>query len=415
MRRHIGFLKSVFLHSISAFGGPQGHLGMMIKTFVDKRNDISLIELMDINAFCQIMPGATSTQTLTLIGYKRGGSHLAILTLLIWMFPAVSIMSLASFLITSTSTKSHASLFLFMQPMALGFLLFAAIKATFSLKSTFSRIIMLLTAVITFAFFKSPWIFPIVLVLSIFLSMLYHRNESQDTSTVKRKIRWSIFFAFLFIFIASGLVSEKARKNNWEERTPFNLFENMYRFGSIVFGGADVLIPVMYEQYVVRPTSKKVSLTNQQAIKIESSYFLTGAGFVRAIPGPAFSFSAFIGGLAMSKHGPFYQLLGCVIAAIAIFLPSSFLVLFFYPIWENLHRFNMLQNVMHGINASVVGIMVASIIYLTRDTILPFVAMSNTVILIFLLVFMSTFFLLFFTKIPAPIIAVFCLLLGYIF
>ncbi len=414
MRRHIGFLKSVFLHSISAFGGPQGHLGMMIKTFVEKRKDLSLTELMDINAFCQIMPGATSTQTLTLIGYKRGGSSLAILTLLIWMFPAVSIMSFASFLITSHST-AHNSLFLFMHPMALGFLLFASIKATITLKSNLSRTIMILTAVITFIFFKSPWIFPIVLVFAIILSISYHKSVSHNTPFQKRKIRWPILFAFVLIFIATGWVSETARKNNWHERTPFNLFENMYRFGSIVFGGADVLIPVMYEQYVVRPTSKKVSSSNQQAIRIESSYFLTGAGFVRAIPGPAFSFAAFIGGLAMSKDGFIYQLLGCMIGAFAVFLPSSFLVLFFYPIWENLHRFNILQNVMYGINASVVGIMVASIIYLTRDTILPFITTSNSSLLVFIFVFIATFLLLYFTKIPAPVIAVLCLLLGYIF
>ena len=92
MIRHIPFLKAVFIHAISAFGGPQGHLGMMIKTFVDKRKDITQEELIDLNSFCQLLPGATSTQTLALIGYKRGGVSLAILTLLIWMVPGVFIM-----------------------------------------------------------------------------------------------------------------------------------------------------------------------------------------------------------------------------------------------------------------------------------------------------------------------------------
>ena len=73
MFRHLQFLRAIFLHSITAFGGPQGHLGMMMKTFVHRRNDITEEELMDYNAFCQLLPGASSTQTLTLIGYKRGG------------------------------------------------------------------------------------------------------------------------------------------------------------------------------------------------------------------------------------------------------------------------------------------------------------------------------------------------------
>ena len=86
--RHIPFLKAVFLHSITAFGGPQGHIGMMMKTFVDRRRDVSKEELMEYISFCQLLPGASSTQTLTLIGYKRGGVPLAVLTLIIWILPA---------------------------------------------------------------------------------------------------------------------------------------------------------------------------------------------------------------------------------------------------------------------------------------------------------------------------------------
>ena len=80
--RHIPFLKSVFFHSITAFGGPQGHVGMVLKTFVEKRKDLTKEELMEYISFCQLLPGASSTQTLTLIGYKRGGINLAVLTLL---------------------------------------------------------------------------------------------------------------------------------------------------------------------------------------------------------------------------------------------------------------------------------------------------------------------------------------------
>src|SRR5580704_14135669 len=97
--RHIPFLKAVFLHSITAFGGPQGHFGMMMKTFAHRRRDVTEEELMDYNAFCQLLPGASSTQTLTLIGYKRGGVPLAILTLVIWTLPACILMGAFSFFI----------------------------------------------------------------------------------------------------------------------------------------------------------------------------------------------------------------------------------------------------------------------------------------------------------------------------
>lgn len=406
---------SVFIHSLSAFGGPQGHLGLMIKTFVEKRKDLSYKELTDINAFCLLMPGATSTQTLTLIGYKRGGSKLALLTLLIWICPAVFLMSAFSILISSKYSTYSLSLFVYLLPMALGFLLHAAVKSVLLLKSRFSQLLTVLSTILTYFFFKSPWIFPSVLLIAILCSFILPKSDEQKIFPQTRKIKWGIFILFMLIFASSAFLSESARTNNWKERSVFNLSENMLRFGSIVFGGADVLIPVMYEQYVVRPTSNKVSMFNQNAIKINSSDFLTGAGIVRVIPGPAFSISAYIGGLAMSDRGIFYQLLGCFSSAFFIFLPSTLLVLFFYPIWENLHKYSFLDNITISINASVIGIMIASIIFLTRDTLLPLFVQRDNTIFIYLAILLLTFLLLFCTRIPAPIIALFCIFLGFIF
>src|SRR5450631_2777848 len=142
--RHIPFLKAVFFHSISAFGGPQGHLGMMMKTFVHRRRDITQEELMDYNAFCQLLPGASSTQTLTLIGYKRGGVVLAVLTLLIWTVPACILMGLFSFFPINNST----GLFRFIGPMSVGYLAYAAQKAfRLSIHNTITRVILAISTV----------------------------------------------------------------------------------------------------------------------------------------------------------------------------------------------------------------------------------------------------------------------------
>ena len=91
MLRHIPFLKTVFLYSITAYGGPQAHIAMMMKTFVKQREYVTKEELLEYNAFCNLLPGASSTQTVTLIGYKRGGVPLAIVTLLVWILPAFNI------------------------------------------------------------------------------------------------------------------------------------------------------------------------------------------------------------------------------------------------------------------------------------------------------------------------------------
>ena len=415
--RHIPFLKAVFLHSITAFGGPQGHLGMMMKTFVERRKDVTQQELLDFNAFCQLLPGASSTQTLTLIGYKRGGIALAILTLMVWIIPAASIMGALSFLIRFFDQKGMAhSFFRFVQPMAIGFLAFAAVRAfTLVVRNRTSRLIMVFTMLITYFFFKSPWIFPIVIILGGLVTSFAENRETTTEKVKSRPIKWGNIVIFFSLFLLGGVLSEISRKQEWPNRKSYNLFENFYRFGSIVFGGGDVLIPMMYEQYVARPTSERVQRRNQNVIRIDPDDFLTGAGMVRAIPGPVFSIASFVGGITMKNEGTTKQIIGCVVGTIAIFLPSALLVLFFYPVWHNLHRYDGIYKALKGINAAVVGIMAASTLYLTRDISLAGIVDGKTISLLNIGVISGTFLILMFTRIPPPFIALICLFLGLIF
>ena len=165
--RHISFLKTVFFYTLTAFGGPQGHLGMLLKTFVQQKHYLSENELIEYNSFCQLLPGASSTQIITLIGYKRGGVPLAVLTLLIWITPACILMGGLSFLVAYFNHRpSLQGLFTYIQPMAIGFLLFASIKAfQLSIHNTITQIIMLCAMLVTYLFFKVPWIFPLLIVL----------------------------------------------------------------------------------------------------------------------------------------------------------------------------------------------------------------------------------------------------------
>jgi len=399
------------MHSISAFGGPQGHIGMMMKTFVNRRHDITEEELMDYNAFCQLLPGASSTQTLILIGYKRGGIPLAVLTLIIWILPACTLMGIFSFFIEYINHKNgSADLFLFVEPMTVGFLAYAAWKAfRVSIRNTITLCIMLVSATASFLLFKTPWIFPIVIVLGGLITNISSKRIPQ-TEVITRKIKWANIWLFAFIFILAGTASELARKNNWPHRRPINLFENTYRFGSLVFGGGQVLIPFMYEQFVARPESQKLIQRNPNIVKISKDEFYTGAGFVRAIPGPVFSVSSYMGGIAMKDLGFSMQVLGCVIGSIAIFLPSALLVLFFFPIWSNLKKYATVYRALEGIKAVVVGIMVASCLYMMKD----FTPASNLMLWLNIGVGILTFVLLLYSRLPSPVIVMICLLLGWI-
>ena len=412
--RHIPFLKAVFLHSISAFGGPQGHTGMVLKTFVDRRRDLTKEELMEYISFCQLLPGASSTQTLTLIGYKRGGIKLAVLTLIIWILPACILMGGLSFVVGDIETSNvKTTLFQFIQPMAIGFLAYAAFKAyQLSIKNTITQVIMLVALVSTFLLFKTPWVIPVLIICGGIATNLSDKRIPEKEVIKPKQIRWTNIWLFVLIFAIAGFLSETARKQNWENKKPYNLFENFYRFGSFVFGGGDVLIPLMLDQYVVRPTSEMALRKNPDIIKVEREELLTGAGMVRAIPGPVFSIASFMGGIALKNEGPRVQLLGCIIGSIAIFLPSALLVLFFFPVWQNLKKFVVVFRSLEGINAAVVGIMLAATFYLLKDvSIISF----NTISFINMAVIVGTFLVLLYSRIPPPLIVLFCLLTGLIF
>jgi chromate transporter len=407
--RHLPFLRAVFWHSITAFGGPQAHLGMMLKTFVQKTPYVTEEELMEYNAFCQLLPGASSTQTLALIGYKRGGVLLASLTLLIWILPASILMGALSFLLVGLEDHPQLSaIFRFIPPMAAGFLGFAILRIfPLSIKNPITWVIMLVSAAATGLLFGRPWLVPLLIVAGGIATNFSIKRIPQEADKPKA-VRWWNFWLFGIIFIAAGLLSEAARTNNWNERKPINLFENTYRMGSFVFGGGQVLLPMMYEQWSVRPNNVKEN--NPNAIKIDQDKLYTGMGIVQAVPGPVFSFASFPGGLALKDQGPSMQLLGCLIGTVAIFLPSALLVLFFFPVWNNLKKYAVVYRSLEGINAAVVGIMIASTLYISRDISL---IDGNVISSLNLFVIVATLLLLRFTKVFSALIVVLCLALGY--
>jgi chromate transporter len=410
--RHIPFLKAVVFYSITAFGGPQGHFGMMLKTFVHQRRDITETELIDYNAFCNLLPGASSTQILTLIGYKRGGVWLAVITLAIWIFPACFFMGAFSFLLDYFDQKAlRTDVFKFIPPMAVGFLLYAAVQAfKLSVNNTITRVIMLVTAIISFLLFKAPWIFPLLMLVGGVITNLSRKRIVQKEAK-PRKIKWGNIWLFAIIFIIAGILSETARKQDWQNRRPLNLFENTYRFGSLVFGGGQVLIPLMFEQFVARPQSERLMQRNPNVIKIRREDFYTGAGIVRAIPGPVFSIASFMGGMALKDRGPYMQVVGCVIGSVAIFLPSALLVLFFFPIWHNIKKYAAVYRALEGIKAVVVGVMFAATFYMMKDISIIDI---KTVSILNISVILGTWALITFTRLPSPVLVLICLLLGWI-
>ena len=414
--KQIIYLKDIFIFSLTAFGGPQGHLGMMIKLFVEKRKYLTINELININTFCQMLPGATSTQTLLLIGYKRGGLGLAIMSLLVWILPASIFMGLLAIFVNFIPNRSYLDgIFKFIQPMAIGFLVYSTYQAIFSLlKTGLSIIIFFVALVLSLVFFKGPWIFPVILFLGAMISLFFSKIETIETALPKLTIRWIYIRLFFLFFIISALLSEYSRKYDGNIRKEFNLIEHFYRFGSIVFGGGDVLIPMMYEQFVIRPTSTHIQLNNRNVLKISPYDFLIGSGLIRAMPGPVFSIASYMGIMVYKDSNILWQVLGGFSGIIALFLPGILLVLFFYPVFNNFQRHVIVLQSINGIQASVVGMMLTSTIYLIYNTLIsPMVNITSGILPTITIAI--TFFILRYTKLSPHFLVIAFILLGLLF
>jgi chromate transporter len=411
-KQHIQFLKDVLIYTLTAFGGPQGHIGMMLKTFVNKRKDLTEAELLDHNSFCQILPGASSTQLLAIIAYKRGGIFLSIVTLLIWILPACTIMALLSLSIDNYASENQFyKICRFIQPMAIGFLLFSAVKMyPLAINNTITKYIFYISMISTFLLIKQPWIFPTLLVLGSLVTNISNKRIKKIKNTKSEPVKWMSLILFVCIFMLAGILSESARKQQWEHRNAYNLFENFYRFGSIVFGGGDVLFPMLLDQYVARPTDKRIKDNNPNVINIEKRDLLIGYGIVRAIPGPVFSIGSYVGGLALKKEGKAATIAGSIIGSISLFLPGILLLFFFYPIWNNMKTSAIVYRSLEGINAVIVGLMFAAFMFLIRDT----TSKDYYEISLNIIVIISTFLLLYKSKTPSPLIVLLCLIMGWL-
>ena len=125
--RHWLFLSEIFKIAITAFGGPEMHLALFSKRLVHEKKFFTQNELLETFSICQMLPGPSSTQTITTLGYKYGGSFLGFLTLLVWILPSFIIMTALSFLYTGLPSEALHTL-RFIRPMAVSFIIVAAIR-----------------------------------------------------------------------------------------------------------------------------------------------------------------------------------------------------------------------------------------------------------------------------------------------
>ncbi|TYZ08867.1 chromate efflux transporter [Hymenobacter lutimineralis] len=383
--RGIIFLKDVAILGLTAFGGPQAHTAMMLRLLVDKRRYLTSAELLELMALCQVLPGPTSTQTITAIGFRLGGPNLAYLTLLVWMLPAVILMTVAGLSMSYLDKDTVARLVRFVQPVAVGFVAYSAYKIAEKVIHTKTSVALLVTSALVAYFFQLPWVLPLLLLGGGLVTTFRYSKLPRIEHKVPLQIEWSNFVLWLGVFLTAALVGQYTRL------LPVRLFENFYRNGSLVFGGGQVLAPLFYAEFV----EFKHYLSGPE--------FLSGYGLTQALPGPNFSFASYVGTLAMREHGLGGQLLGALVGAVGIFMPGTLLIFFLIRFWDQLKQYRIVKASLEGINAVSAGLVVAA-------TFLLYHPLPDTPINLALVA--ATFLLLLWEKVPSYVMVLAALLAG---
>ncbi len=383
------FLKDVAYLSLTSFGGPQAHLTHFQKRLVTNRAYLSESELLELNAVCQVLPGPTSTQTLSAVGYRLGGPNLAYLTLLIWMLPSLVIMTAAGILIANFDAKEISLSFTrFIQPMAVGFIAYTAYSIGLKTVNTWAGFGIMLAAALASYLIKTPFVFPITLCIAGAITAFnYKRHPRQEKK--KLEIKWANFALWAGVFILAAVLGGVTKA------LPVRLFENFYRNGSLIFGGGQVLTPLLFTEFVQYAPKQYLS----------SEEFLSGYALAQTVPGPVFSFASYIGALAMREYGVGGEILGAIMSAAGIFLPGTFLIFFMIRVWESLKKFRPIRASLEGILAANVGLVGAAAVLL-------FQPLPDSVINYALTI--GTFCLQLFTKLPNWAIILGGLLLGIV-
>lgn len=386
--RYIIYLMDILLLSLTAFGGPQVHLMMMIERLVHKRRYVTEEELLELQALCSILPGPSSTQTVTAIGLKIGGQPLAYLTLLVWSLPAMILMTLAAIGIHYLERNAISLDFTrFVGPMAVAFLMYGASSIARKVIHNTQGWTLLVISTILAYMYPSPYMTPVLIVCGgVAASLNFKKHEKMEKGEIR--IKWRPIIFWISVLITAAIIGKITNS------LPVRLFENFYRNGSLVFGGGQVLIPILYNEFV----EFKHYLTEQE--------FLAGMALTQVVPGPVFSIATFVGSVSLQTHGWFGQIVGGFVATAGIFLPGTFFIFFAYPFWDQLKRYRGIRASLEGIHAASCGLTIAAAISLFQ----PMMTNIQPVVTV-----IATLIVVAFGKVPSYLIILAGLLLGLLF
>ncbi len=363
-------LVEVFLVSmklgLTSFGGPIAHLGYFHDEYIRRRKWMDERSYADLVALCQLLPGPASSQVGMGIGLIRAGLLGGITAWIGFTLPSVLVLILFAFFMQGYDI-GDAGWIHGLKLVAVAIVAQAILSMGQKLTPDRSRATLAIIAMTITLLWPTAWSQVLIILVAGLIGMLFYRKSelpSGTSLTIPIRRRTAIICLTVFVGLLVILPILRPTING----TGLSLFDSFYRSGSLVFGGGHVVLPMLEREVV--PTGW-----------VTKADFLAGYGAAQAVPGPLFTFASYLGAMTSGVEG-------ALIATVAIFLPAFLLIVGTLPFWSSIWRSPKLQGAFIGINASVVGILLAALYNpLWISAILTPVDFAFTSILFLMLVF----------------------------
>ncbi|WP_077624481.1 chromate efflux transporter [Sediminibacillus massiliensis] len=323
---------------LTSFGGPVAHLAYFKDEYIDRRKWLTEKTYADIIALCQFLPGPASSQVGISIGMLRGGLLGGIVSWFGFTVPSIIVLVVFAMLY-QTFSLGDAGFIHSLKIVAAAVVLHALIGLGRKLTPDKSRIAVAIIAASIMLLYPSAWMqILIILAAGLFgLKMFKDRAESKVepfSINISKKAGVLSLVTLVTLLVVLPILAKAA------DNPLLSIFDMFFRVGSLVFGGGHVVLPMIEREVVPQGL-----LTPDE--------FLAGYGMAQAVPGPLFTFSSYLGTMMEG-------VIGAVVATAGIFLPSFLLIVAALPFLNELRKRSAFQGILMGVNASVVGILLAA-------------------------------------------------------
>ncbi|WP_323752828.1 chromate efflux transporter [Marinobacter sp.] len=328
----------IFLRlGLTSFGGPAAHLGFFYDEFVTRRKWLSAETFGEIVALCQLLPGPASSQVGLTIGLLRGRYRGAFAAWLGFTLPSALLMTFFAFGLTLWPEAGSGGWVHGLKLFVVAVVAHAVWQMGQVLCPDRSRFVIALLVASVLLWVGVAWMQILALALAAVVGagLNFSSGKATEPMTVALHVRKPWIYAGLFAgLLVLSLMPVQTGSLAW-------VGAELYRAGALVFGGGHVVLPWLQEGFV-------------ESGQMTADTFLAGYGAAQALPGPLFTFSAFLGGIEMGVSG-------AMIAVLAVFLPGTLLVFAGLPLWRWIREHAKARSALAGVNAGVVGLLLAAL------------------------------------------------------